>query len=114
MHVEQHDLRLGRRDEVDGFVDGRRFAEDTDAVGQVGAQAGAEDGVVVDDHHGEVGWRRSGVDMVCSVGQGEEEADFGAGAARARAEFGGAADASHPPEDRLAHTHPVGRGCRRG
>ncbi len=50
VHVEEHHLGLVRDDRGDGLVDVGGLGDDVDRGAELGAYAGAEHGVVVDDH----------------------------------------------------------------
>ena len=52
VHVEQHHLRLVLEHGLHGLVDVGRLGDDVDGGAELGPDAGAEHGVVVDDHDG--------------------------------------------------------------
>ena len=49
MHVEQDDVRVELADQRHRVGDGARLADDIDGVAELGAHAGAEEVVVVDE-----------------------------------------------------------------
>ena len=93
--VEQDDVGALRGHERDGVLDAGRLADELDAPLELGAHAGAEEPVVVDD--GDAGHAVPGSVSSTSVP-----------AARLRVDRGAAAVARHAPDDRLAYAAPVG------
>ena len=83
--------------QLDRLADRAGVADDVDEAVELGAHAGAEQAVVVDEHDA----RERG-------SSAHHQLDLGA-LARARVDLGAAAVALHPAEHRLAQAAPVGR-----
>ena len=120
MHVEQHDVGPLGADDRDRGVDVGGLADELahrdpargHGVGQLGAHAGAEHPVVVDEHdpHG-AGLRASAgrgrlAHGCSSFDRWQPQLHLGAVVAAAHARR--AAVPLHPSQDRLAHAEPVG------
>ena len=104
VHVEQHHLGLVRGDRGDRGVDVLRLGDDVDVGAELGAHAGPEHGVVVDDDD-------------CRLVTTRSPPASGIRAVRRTSvpspgvlpDLGGAAVAFHPVDDAAPQAVPVGR-----
>ena len=106
VHVEQHHVRAERERRRRPPRRRRRPRRPPRRVGELGADAGAEHRVVVDDHDGASSWAWSSALLVPRWSSTAAPRCPSPGAVRI---VGGAAVARHPVHDAVAHAEPVAR-----